>query len=214
MKKRITSLGIILSLISLLVLYPISVRADEDIISLNNSSQSVSDDSIDETEETSDAGDLITEDPITEDLITGDPITDYLQPDHNPDKVEIKIENGMAQPIIDYYKNYVGDNYSNTYLNEQGDTCYSDVLRFCVYVETDYDTDLDGYNDLVQALIQVPTAAVRGDYKAPAIFHASPYIAGASDKQADRFDREVDLEGFKEEDLYKSGSKTRELSKE
>ena len=122
MKKRITSLGIILSLISLLVLYPISVRADEDIISLNNSSQSVSDDSIDETEETSDAGDLITEDPITEDLITGDPITDYLQPDHNPDKVEIKIENGMAQPIIDYYKNYVGDNYSNTYLNEQGDT--------------------------------------------------------------------------------------------
>ena len=214
MKKRITSLGIILSLISVLVLYPISVRADEDIISLNNSSQSVSDDSIDETEETSDAGDLITEDLITEDLITGDPITDYLQPDHNPDKVEIKIENGMAQPIIDYYKNYVGDNYSNTYLNEQGDTCYSDVLRFCVYVETDYDTDLDGYNDLVQALIQVPTAAVRGDYKAPAIFHASPYIAGASDKQADRFDREVDLEGFKEEDLYKSGSKTRELRQE
>lgn len=56
-------------------------------------------------------GDLITEDPITEDLITGDPITDYLQPDHNPDKVEIKIENGMAQPIIDYYKNNVDDNY-------------------------------------------------------------------------------------------------------
>lgn len=120
----------------------------------------------------------------------------------------------MAQPIIDYYKNYVGDNYSNTYLNEQGDTCYSDVLRFCVYVETDYDTDLDGYNDLVQALIQVPTAAVRGDYKAPAIFHASPYIAGTSDKQADRFDRKVDLEGFKEEDLYKSGSRTRELKQE
>ena len=47
-------------------------------------------------------------------------------------------------------------------------------VRFCVYVETDYDMDGDGRRDLVKAFVQVPRNAVMGHYKAPVIFEARP----------------------------------------
>ncbi len=60
-------------------------------------------------------------------------------------------------------------NYSN-------DASY--IARFPVYVETDYDTDLDGKQDLIMAFVQVPRSAVEGYYKAPVIMEANPYTVG------------------------------------
>ncbi|MBQ3404356.1 MAG: hypothetical protein IJG63_02935, partial [Oscillospiraceae bacterium] len=42
----------------------------------------------------------------------------------------------------------------------------SDIIRFFVYVETDYDTDGDGQLDLVKALVQLPRSAAEGNYQA------------------------------------------------
>ena len=67
----------------------------------------------------------------------------------------------------------VSDLRDENYTNEG-----SDILRFCVWVETDYDTDFDGKADLVRALVQVPRAAVEGKYKAGVIYDPTPYGAG------------------------------------
>ena len=53
-------------------------------------------------------------------------------------------EDGMAQPVFSCTNLRDAD-----YTNEG-----SEILRFCVYVETDYDTDADGKADLVEALVQ------------------------------------------------------------
>ena len=78
------------------------------------------------------------------------------------------IENGMAQPMARYT-----DAQSLDYTNEG-----SDLLRFVVYVETDYDTDLDGKPDLIKTMVQLPRLAAEGAYQAPVIYEARPYIAG------------------------------------
>ena len=78
------------------------------------------------------------------------------------------IEDGMAQPVVSY-----SDAQRPDYSNEN-----SDILRFVVYVETDYDTDLDGKPDLIKTMVQVPRAAAEGSCRVPAIYEARPYIAG------------------------------------
>lgn len=80
------------------------------------------------------------------------------------------IENGMASEIIPY-----SDPQSSSYSNKN-----SEILRYVVYVETDYDTDLDSKPDLVKAIVQVPRAAAEGAYKAATIYEARPYIAGTN----------------------------------
>ena len=77
-------------------------------------------------------------------------------------------QDGEAQPIIRWSDCQKAD-YTNT---------GSDVIRFTVYVETDYDTDLDGKPDLVKAWVQLPRPAAEGDYHAPVIYEARPYCAG------------------------------------
>ena len=89
----------------------------------------------------------------------------------NSEKLEPLFINGMAQPIFPYTKGTV-----EGYTNEN-----SDVLRFSVYVETDYDTDGDGKLDLVKAVVQLPKSAAEGNYKAATIYEARPYISGCSD---------------------------------
>lgn len=79
-----------------------------------------------------------------------------------------EFENGMAQPVFGY-TNLRDVNYTN-----EG----SDILRFCVYVETDYDTDSDGKADLVEAFVQVPRSAAEGAFKAATIYDPTPYGAG------------------------------------
>lgn len=79
--------------------------------------------------------------------------------------------NGMAQPIFPYTSGIPAE--GTTYSNDN-----SDIIRYCVYVETNYDTDGDGKLDLVKTFIQVPRAAVEGDYQAATIYEARPYISG------------------------------------
>lgn len=88
----------------------------------------------------------------------------------NSDKLEPLFINGMAQPIFPYTKGTV-----EGYTNEN-----SDILRYTVYVETDYDTDGDGKLDLVKAVVQLPKSAAEGNYKAATIYEARPYISGCS----------------------------------
>ena len=87
------------------------------------------------------------------------------------DKLEPLFMNGMAQPIFPYTTGSVETGYSNE---------NSDIIRYVVYVETNYDTDGDGKLDLVKAVVQLPRAAMEGDYQAATIFEARPYIAGCN----------------------------------
>ncbi len=82
------------------------------------------------------------------------------------------VENGMLQPMCTF-SNLRDPAYTN-----EG----SDILRYCVYVETDHDTDLDGRADLVKALVEVPRAAAEGVYKAATIYDPTPYGAGTVDE--------------------------------
>lgn len=79
--------------------------------------------------------------------------------------------NGMAQPIFPFTTGATHD-YSND---------DSNIIRYCVYVETDHDTDGDGKRDLVKALVQLPRAAAEGKYEAATIYEARPYITGCTD---------------------------------
>lgn len=81
--------------------------------------------------------------------------------------------NGMAQPIFPYTSGIPAE-------GETYDNADSDIIRFFVYVETNYDTDADGNLDLVKALVQLPRAAMEGDYQAATIYEARPYITGTS----------------------------------
>lgn len=89
------------------------------------------------------------------------------------DKLQPLFVNGMAQPIFPYTTGAVEEGYSND---------DSDIIRFFVYVETNYDTDGDGKLDLVKALVQIPRAAMEGDYQAATIYEARPYITGCTDR--------------------------------
>ena len=84
----------------------------------------------------------------------------------------IRVEDGMLQPMLNY-----SDARDPDYTNED-----SDILRYCVYVETDHDTDNDGMADLVKVLVQVPRGAVDGKYKASTIYDPTPYGAGTIDE--------------------------------
>ena len=64
---------------------------------------------------------------------------------------------------------------------EKYDPATSSIVRYCVYVETDYDVDGDGKRDLVKAVVQVPRSAVEGNYKAATLYEARPYAAGVQE---------------------------------
>ena len=82
--------------------------------------------------------------------------------------------NGRAQPIFPYT---TGEKEDQEYKYED-----SQIVRFPVYVETDYDTDADGKPDLVKAIVQLPKAVAQGDFKAATILEARPYVAGTLDE--------------------------------
>ena len=77
----------------------------------------------------------------------------------------LNFKDGMAQPML-------------TYSSADVANAESDIQRFCVYVETDHDTDGDGKADLVKAFVQVPKAALVGGYDAAVIYDPTPYPAG------------------------------------
>ncbi|MBQ7313814.1 MAG: hypothetical protein IJW81_09550 [Clostridia bacterium] len=79
--------------------------------------------------------------------------------------------NGKSQPIFPYTSGSVESGYSNE---------DSEIIRYFVYVETNYDTDDDGKLDLVKTLVQLPRSAAEGNYKASVIYEARPYIMGCT----------------------------------
>ena len=81
-------------------------------------------------------------------------------------------ENGMAQPVFPFTDGKTGEKYN---------PITSSIVRYCVYVESDYDMDGDGKRDLVKVLVQVPRSAVEGNYKAASLFEARPYCAGVQE---------------------------------
>ena len=80
-------------------------------------------------------------------------VADQMYDALHADKLQPLYMNGMAQPIFPYTTGEVTEGYSND---------ESDIIRYCVYVETNYDTDDDGKLDLVKALVQIPRAAMEG----------------------------------------------------
>ena len=93
---------------------------------------------------------------------------------YRSEKKEPLFLNGRSQPIFPYSS---GEDRYEEYTYEG-----SEIVRFPVYVETDHDTDGDGKRDLVKAIVQLPKAAAKGDYKAATILEARPYVAGTLDE--------------------------------
>lgn len=134
------------------------------------------------------------------------------------DKLEPLFMNGMAQPIFPYTEASYATGNELTYQGYdwvQGENGWeqqpvekttpemagtsndsSDIIRFCVYVETNYDTDGDGKLDLVKTLVQLPKAVVDGDYKAATIYEARPYITGCTSWSDDYIEGGYDLESM------------------
>lgn len=95
---------------------------------------------------------------------------------------------GVAQPIFEYSDPTKGN------LDENGEI-HDGVVRFCVYVETNYDTDGDGKRDLVKALVQLPREALDG-LQVPTIYEARPYITGCTEGATPYVDGEYDLDSM------------------
>ncbi len=107
------------------------------------------------------------------------------------------VENGMLQPVLTW-----SDLRKSGYTNED-----SDIIRFCVYVETDHDTDNDGKADLVKVLMQVPRPAVEGRYKAATIYDPTPYSAGTVDEFGQEYYSIYVEAPFDYDRLYQPGEK-------
>ena len=105
-------------------------------------------------------------------ILTGDLMQGgfHMNSKHNS-KVPV-FEQGLAQPVFPFTDGKTGENY---------DPATSSIVRYCVYVESDYDMDGDGKRDLIKTLVQVPRSAVEGNYKAASLFEARPYCAGVQE---------------------------------
>lgn len=108
-------------------------------------------------------------------------------------------ENGLAQPVFSFTDGKSGEKY---------DPAASDIIRYCVYVESDYDMDGDGKRDLIKVLIQVPKSAVEGNYKAASLFEARPYCAGVQEDGYAHMKevQEKEYRKFDYADLYKEAA--------
>lgn len=108
-------------------------------------------------------------------------------------------ENGLAQPVFPFTDGKSGEKY---------DPAASDIIRYCVYVESDYDMDGDGKRDLIKVLIQVPRSAVEGNYKAASLFEARPYCAGVQEDGYAHMKevQEKEYRKFDYADLYKEAA--------
>ena len=109
----------------------------------------------------------------------------------------LKIADGTLLPMLSFT-----DGSDKNYTNEG-----SDILRFVVYVETDYDTDGDGKLDLVKTFVQVPRGAVEGKYKAASIFDPTPYTAGTIEHYSTYSDGMYTKEAFDYATLYSQPEK-------
>lgn len=102
----------------------------------------------------------------------------------NYNKVPV-FKDGMAQPVFPFTDGKTGIKY---------DPKESDIVRYCVYVESDYDMDNDGKRDLIKVLVQLPRSAAEGNYKAASLFEARPYCAGVQEDGYDHLKEIQDKE--------------------
>jgi len=96
------------------------------------------------------------------------------------------ISGGLAAPVFPFT-----DGTADGYTNED-----STIMRFCVYVETEHDMDLDGKRDLVKVFLQVPRSAMEGNYKAPVIFEGRVYSAGSGEGVYEYDSSDFDIEAM------------------
>ena len=120
--------------------------------------------------------------------------TGAARPAEEKGKSGVSFEDGMAQPML-------------TFSDINTPNKDSDILRFCVYVETDNDTDGDGKADLVKAFIQLPKAAAEGQYKAAAIYDPMPYAAGMVSNMDLLLESPYGNDSFDTDKLYETGKK-------
>lgn len=92
------------------------------------------------------------------------------------EKKEPLFVDGVAQPIFDF----------------------DSASRYCVYVESNYDTDGDGELDLIKALVQLPSEVVEDGTQIATIFEARPYVTGTLNK----VDESYGTEGYDIDSLY------------
>ena len=92
------------------------------------------------------------------------------------EKKEPLFVDGVAQPIFDF----------------------DSASRYCVYVESNYDTDGDGELDLIKALVQLPSEVVEDGTQIATIFEARPYVTGTLNKVDDTYG----TEGYDIDSLY------------
>lgn len=114
---------------------------------------------------------------ITKGLAEKAEIKDLVRISSNSSALRKTAENGFSSPLFSSglplpLFGYTSDRDPG-YTNEN-----SSVIRYCVYVETEYDTDGDGKLDLVKVFLQIPRAALEGGYKAPVILECDPYVLG------------------------------------
>lgn len=69
----------------------------------------------------------------------------------------------------------------------------SDFLRERIFVETGYDTDLDGKKDLIEIYITRPCETLKG-MKVPTILIANPYLMMSNDEVYENYLHDVNLE--------------------
>lgn len=117
---------------------------------------------------------------------------------NNDSKVPV-FENGLAQPVFPFTDGKSGEKY---------DPAASAIIRYCVYVESDYDMDGDGKRDMIKVLVQVPRSAVEGNYKAASLFEARPYCAGVQENGYAHMKevQEKEFRKFDYADLYKEAA--------
>jgi len=96
------------------------------------------------------------------------------------------VVDGLAAPIFEFT-----DGKAEEYSNAD-----STIMRFCVYVETEHDMDLDGKRDLVKVFLQVPRSAMEGNYKAPVIYEGRVYSAGTGEIVYDYESSEFDVDAM------------------
>ena len=104
-------------------------------------------------------------------LANGEDEPSAVEGEESSSATQMVFQDGMAQPVFKY-SNARDEGYANQ---------NSELWRFCVYVESDYDTDLDGKCDLIKVYVQVPRAAVlsgKDGWKAPVLYEARPYNGG------------------------------------
>lgn len=106
----------------------------------------------------------------------------------------MRFQDGMAQPILSYSAPDMPNKDS-------------EILRLCVYVETDHDTDGDGMADLVKVFLQLPRMAAEGRYAAAAIYDPTPYPAGVFPKTKGKDSYPFAEDSFDYSKLYAEGEK-------